>query len=212
MADVSSPHSAPRLSEAERTEALTIAQRYSYPPTWDVAPINRANWLLLARAVCDLEEQLQSEQKMHDAYRGELDDANRRILELKEQYERLTQRPEWVTCDYQPEKREGDPGGRSCTEAMNFYANELSGLKEQLETALQQGDEARQLAHRQGETLYDLTVQIATLRHALKTVRAECDLPAYIAEYIGDALASSNESVRESEKTWGPERMRHDPA
>lgn len=64
-----------------------------------------------------------------------VEDAAERLTSLEEQYERLTQRPEWVTCDYQPEKREDDPGGRSCTEAINFYANELAGLKEQLEAA-----------------------------------------------------------------------------
>lgn len=35
------------------------------------------------------EEQLEGEQRAHDAYRGELDDANRHILELKEQFESL---------------------------------------------------------------------------------------------------------------------------
>jgi hypothetical protein len=35
--------------------------------------------------------------------------------------------------------------------------------------------------------------------------------PAYIAEFIGESLAASNTLDRKSEKTWGPERMRHDP-
>lgn len=65
------------------------------------------------------------------------------------------------------------------------------------------------LALRQGETIHRMTVQIATLRHALKTVRAECDLPDYLAEFIGDALTASEKA--EPKKVWGPERMRHDP-
>lgn len=50
------------------------------------------------------------------------------------------------------------------------------------------------LAHRQGETIYDMTIQVASLRHALTQVRAECDLPDYIAELIGEALGSSEEA------------------
>jgi hypothetical protein len=50
------------------------------------------------------------------------------------------------------------------------------------------------LALRQGETIHRMTVQIATLRHTLETVRAECELPDYIAEFVGDALASLGEA------------------
>lgn len=71
------------------------------------------------------------------------------------------------------------------------YLRDFLTARERSEAAEQHGDEMRQLAHRQGETIYDMTVQIASLRHALKTVRAECDLPDHIAEFIGEALESS---------------------
>lgn len=103
---------------------------------------------------------------------------------------------------------------RGSTEVCQIIAQYARELEEQLEAAEREcgeawtqyndserhADEMRQLAHRQGETIYDLTVQVASLRHALKTVRAECDLPDHIAEFIGEALAASNGLDRESEK------------
>ena len=48
-------------------------------------------------------------------------------------------------------------------------------------------------------------------RHRLCDALALVENPAYIAEFVGESLAASNTLDRKSEKTWGPERMRHDP-
>lgn len=54
--------------------------------------------------------------------------------------------------------------------------------------------------------------EVEKLTHALTQVRAECDLPDYIAEFVGEALGESlSPSSPNVRKSWGPERMRHDP-
>jgi hypothetical protein len=81
-------------------------------------------------------------------------------------------------------------------QSRDDWKAESERLKEQLKAAHYEGFDAQ---HWHAEYVATWTAwsncvhRITSLRHALETVRAECDLPEYIAEFIGDALATSNE-------------------
>lgn len=85
-------------------------------------------------------------------------------------------------------------------------------LQEQLEAAQRDNGRLALEAATADQDWKRAEAEANKMRHALTQVRAECDLPDYIAEFVGealnDSLTPSSPNVR---KSWGPERMRHDP-
>lgn len=85
---------------------------------------------------------------------------------------------------------------------------DIAQRKEQFEAARQDNARLALEAATADQDWKRAEAEANKLRHALTQVRAECDLPDYIAEFVGEALMPSSPNVR---KSWGPERMRHDP-
>ena len=97
---------------------------------------------------------------------------------------------------------------RPIEDALDSLMREHNSLFEQLEAALRENGRLALEAATADQDWKRAEAEVEKLKHALTQVRAECDLPDYIAEFVGEALTSSSPNVR---KSWGPERFRHDP-